>query len=106
MNTDTPIHWQIGDKNLIPEIISKESNGRIFISITDRIHIKTARVSDSNVYSCWQQSELAGTIRLVVEKKIELNFLQHIMLLGIVVILAVFLWVFAKAFAGRKYAKN
>lgn len=105
MNSDTPIHWQVGDKSLIPELISKESHGRIFISITDRIQIKDARISDSNIYSCWQKSELAGTVRLIVEKKFEMNLLQHIMLLGIVVILGVFLWVFAKAIAGRKFAK-
>lgn len=104
LNSDIPVHWQIGDKNLIPELISKESNNRIFISITDKIHIKNARVGDSNIYSCWQQNNLAGTVRLYVEKKLEMNFVQHLMLFGIVVILGVFLWVFAKAFVGRKYA--
>lgn len=105
LNSDTPIHWQIGEKNLIPELISDESKGRIYISISDRIHIKNSRISDSNIYSCWQKSELTGIVRLVVEKKLELNFLQHVMLLGVVVILGVFLWVFARAFAGRKYAR-
>ncbi|CAH1176230.1 unnamed protein product [Phaedon cochleariae] len=106
MNSDAPIQWQIGNKNLIPEIVSQESKGRIFISITDRIHIKNAKIADSNIYSCWQEKELAGTIRLIVEKKFEFNFNHHVMLLGIVVILAVFLHVFVKAFAGRKYAKT
>lgn len=106
LNIDSPIQWQVGDKNLVPELISKQSNGRIFVSITEKIHIKNARISDSNIYSCWQHKELVGTIRIVVEKKIQLNFLQHVMLFGIVVILGVFLWVFAKAFAGRHYAET
>ncbi|XP_057655433.1 uncharacterized protein LOC130893390 [Diorhabda carinulata] len=105
LNTDSPIQWQIGSKKLIPEIISSESKGRIFITITDRIRINQAKISDSNVYSCWQHDELAGTIRLVVEKKIEFNFNHTVMLIGIVVILVVFLKIFVKAIVGRKYAK-
>ncbi|XP_074037052.1 uncharacterized protein [Leptinotarsa decemlineata] len=106
LNTDAPIQWQIGNKNLIPEIVSEESKGRIFISITDRIHIKNSRISDSNVYSCWQLKELAGTVRLIVEKKTELTFSHHMMLFATVIILSVFLHVFVKAFIGRKYAKT
>ncbi|CAG9766407.1 unnamed protein product [Ceutorhynchus assimilis] len=50
INSDVPQQWQIGEKNLIPETIAKQSNGRIFISITDRVHIKMAKISDSNIY--------------------------------------------------------
>ncbi|CAG9858447.1 unnamed protein product, partial [Phyllotreta striolata] len=96
MNTDAPIHWQLGDKNLIPEVIARESNRRIVISITDKIHIKVAKISDSNIYSCWQKEELAGTIRLVIEKKLEFNFNHTIMLIGILIIMGVFLKIFIK----------
>ncbi|CAG9840072.1 unnamed protein product [Diabrotica balteata] len=85
MNTDAPIHWQVGNKNLIPEIISAESKGRIFVTITDRIHINDARIADSNSFSCWQRDELAGTIRLIVEKKMEFNFNHTIMLIGVLI---------------------
>ncbi|VEN61621.1 unnamed protein product [Callosobruchus maculatus] len=105
LNSDAPILWQIGDKNLVSELIAAESKGRIYVSISDKIYIKSAKIADSNVYSCWQQKELAGTIRLVVEKKFEMNFNHHIMLIGLVIILSVLLYVFVKAFFGRKYAK-
>ncbi|CAH2005952.1 unnamed protein product [Acanthoscelides obtectus] len=105
LNTDAPILWQIGDKNLIPDLIVAESKGRIYVSISDKIYIKIAKLADSNVYSCWQQKELAGVIRLVIEKKFEMHFNHHIMLMGLLIILSVFLYVFTKAFFGRKYAK-
>ncbi|XP_066151045.1 Ig-like V-type domain-containing protein FAM187A isoform X2 [Euwallacea fornicatus] len=96
INSDAPIQWQIGEKNLKAERIWAESKGRIFISITDRIHIKKAKISDSNIYSCWQLESLAGTVRLVVEKRFELNFNHSIMLFGLVLILGVFLYIFTK----------
>ncbi|KAL3286825.1 hypothetical protein HHI36_001315 [Cryptolaemus montrouzieri] len=105
LNSDASIQWQIGDKVVIPELIAKESEGRIFVGLTDRIHIKKAKVSDTNIYSCWQRKELAGIVRLVVEKKIKLNFNHHIMMLAMIIILFTFLWVFTKAFFGRKYAR-
>nr|CAI5833635.1 unnamed protein product [Callosobruchus analis] len=105
LNSDAPVLWQIGDKNLVSELIAAESKGRIYVSISDKIYIKSAKIADSNIYSCWQQKELAGTIRLVVEKKFEMNFNHHIMLIGLVIILSVLLYVFVKAFFGRKYAK-
>ncbi|XP_044744457.1 Ig-like V-type domain-containing protein FAM187A [Coccinella septempunctata] len=105
LNSDVPIQWQIGQKLIIPELVSKESNGRIFVGITDRLHIKRAMVSDSNIYSCWQHKELAGIVKLVVEKKLEFHFNHHVMMLAMTVILFTFFWVFTKAFFGRKYAR-
>ncbi|KAF7286903.1 hypothetical protein GWI33_003170 [Rhynchophorus ferrugineus] len=105
LNSDVPIQWQIGDKNLIPEIISKESNGRIYISITDRVHINKARLADSNIYSCWQ-GNLAGTIRLVVEKKFKMNFNHTVMLIGIIAIMGTFLYVFIKIIAQHQNMKD
>lgn len=55
-------------------------------------------------FSCWQNDEVAGTIRLVVEKRLKLEFDHHLMLIGIVVIMSTFLYVFARAYFGRKYA--
>lgn len=50
MNSDAPVTWKIGSKNIIPELLSKESNGRIYVSVMDKIHIKKAKVADSGVY--------------------------------------------------------
>lgn len=65
----------------------------------------TQNIYQYNTFSCWQHKELAGTIRLVVEKRIQMNFNHHIMLLGILIILSTFLYIYVKAFFGRKYAK-
>ncbi|CAH0550924.1 unnamed protein product [Brassicogethes aeneus] len=50
MNNDAPIQWQIGGLNVIPELIEQESKGRMFVSISDRIHIKKALIHDSKYY--------------------------------------------------------
>lgn len=59
----------------------------------------------SYIFSCWQHKELAGIVRLVVEKKLEFHFNHHIMMFAMIVILFTFFWVFTKAFFGRKYAR-
>ncbi|XP_064211797.1 uncharacterized protein LOC103314839 [Tribolium castaneum] len=106
LNTDVPVQWQIGTKKLVPELLVAESKGRVYVSITDKIHIKDAKISDSNIYSCWQHKDLAGTVRLIVEKKISLNFNHHIMLIGAVLIFSLILYVFAKAFFRRKIVRT
>nr|XP_015836875.1 PREDICTED: uncharacterized protein LOC103314839 [Tribolium castaneum] len=55
---------------------------------------------------CWQHKDLAGTVRLIVEKKISLNFNHHIMLIGAVLIFSLILYVFAKAFFRRKIVRT
>ncbi|XP_049818643.1 uncharacterized protein LOC126264486 [Aethina tumida] len=105
LNNDAPMLWQIGNLNVVPELLNRESNGRIFVSINDKIHIKKALVHDSNYYSCWQNGELAGVVQLVVERRIQMNFNHHIMLFGIIIILSTFIYVLAKAFVGRKHSK-
>lgn len=57
-------------------------------------------------YSCWQENKLAGTIRLEVEKTIELNFSHHVMLVAVIIILLTFNYVFIKAFLGRRYVQT
>lgn len=50
MNSDAPVTWKIGAKNVVPELLSRESDGRMFVSIMDKIHIIKAKVADSGVY--------------------------------------------------------
>lgn len=83
----------------------------MYFSLTKRALISFLKFSNTIIinnfyFSCWQNDALAGTVRLVVEKKIQMNFNHHIMLVGVVVILSTFLYVFIKAFFGRKYAKT
>ncbi|XP_060536063.1 Ig-like V-type domain-containing protein FAM187A [Cylas formicarius] len=103
---EASILWQIGDKKLIPEKLSEESGGRIYISVTDKVHISRAKIADSNIYSCWQLNELRGAIRLVIEKKIQLNFKHTVMLLGIILILGTLLKVFIRMIATIPHTRN
>ncbi|KAJ3650230.1 hypothetical protein Zmor_021929 [Zophobas morio] len=50
LNSDVPVEWQIGSRKLIPELLVSESQGRMYISITDKVHIKDAKISDTNIY--------------------------------------------------------
>ncbi|KAH0808598.1 hypothetical protein GEV33_014190 [Tenebrio molitor] len=50
LNSDVPVQWQIGSKKLVPELLVVESKGRIYISITDKIHIKETKLADTNIY--------------------------------------------------------
>lgn len=50
MNSDAPVTWKIGSKNVIPELLSQKSNGRMYVSIMDKIHIQKAKVADSGIY--------------------------------------------------------
>lgn len=50
MNSDAPVTWKIGSKTVVPELLSKESNGRMFVSIMDKIHINKVKVADSGIY--------------------------------------------------------
>lgn len=50
LNSKAPVEWQIAGKNVVPEVLVKESNGRITVSITDRIHIQKSKLADSDIY--------------------------------------------------------
>lgn len=49
-NSEEQIYWKIGLKNIVSEILLNESNGRIFITNTNRIKIRKVRISDTNIY--------------------------------------------------------
>ncbi|XP_067002059.2 Ig-like V-type domain-containing protein FAM187A [Anabrus simplex] len=102
LNSDTPIKWQIGSMNANPQVLYSQTKGRIYVNIKDHLVIKRLRLVDSNIYSCWQGKELAGTIRLEVTKKVQITFNHHIMLTAMVLILGTFLLVFYRAFRGRR----
>ncbi|XP_069682064.1 Ig-like V-type domain-containing protein FAM187A [Periplaneta americana] len=102
LNTDTPVQWQIGTKNINPILIEKQSGGRIYIDMKDHINLKKPRPTDSNIYSCWQGKELAGTVRLVITKEVKLSLNHHVMLIGLSLITGTFLIVCFRVFKGRK----
>lgn len=102
LNSDTPIVWQIGTKSLNPIKINEESKGRITIDSYQKIIIKKLRYADGNIYSCWQNKELAGTIRLEVTYELEFKSDKRIMMIGAIAIVSILLLVFYRAFKGRK----
>ncbi|XP_033224214.1 uncharacterized protein LOC117177538 [Belonocnema kinseyi] len=102
LNTDAPIVWKVRNKILTPSIIKNQSSGRIEITSKQSIIFKKLRFTDKNIYSCWQNNELAGTIRLEVSHDVEIKFDHHVIMIGGIVIIIVFLKVFWRAFQGRK----
>lgn len=53
------------------------------------------------IFSCWQNNQLAGSIKLDVSYSIEVKFDNHVVVIGGFVILGTFLKVFWKIFRNR-----
>ncbi|XP_046744377.1 uncharacterized protein LOC124410213 [Diprion similis] len=103
MNTDAPAVWQIGNKVVNPKLIAKQSKDRIYVNMKNHLVITELLFIDANIYSCWQNDELAGTIRLEVTEEVEgIKFDHHVFMFGAIIIITIFLYVFWKAFKGRK----
>ncbi|XP_048508180.1 uncharacterized protein LOC125500237 isoform X2 [Athalia rosae] len=102
LNTDAPVIWQIRNKIVNPILIAEQTKNRIYVSTTNELIIMKLLFADANIYSCWQTGELAGTIRLEVTQDIEIKFDHHVFMVGAILILSVFLYVFWRAFKGRK----
>lgn len=47
---------------------------------------------------CWQRKELVGTVRLVVEKEHNIKFQKPVVVIGTVIIFALFFKIYYKAF--------
>ncbi|XP_032690475.1 uncharacterized protein LOC116853472 [Odontomachus brunneus] len=101
LNADVPIIWQIDDKIIIPSYIEEQSNGRIRINPQMHIIFQSLKFEDANIYSCWQNNELAGIIKLNVTGEIEFKLNHHVILIGAICIISVFLEIFWRAFKGR-----
>ncbi|KAG5333106.1 F187B protein, partial [Acromyrmex charruanus] len=101
LNADVPIVWRIDDKIIIPSHIKSQSNGRIHINPQMQILFESLKFEDANIYSCSQNNEIAGIIKLVVVGEIEFKLNHHIILVGAIVIISVFFIIFWKAFKQR-----
>ncbi|KYN32604.1 hypothetical protein ALC56_13085 [Trachymyrmex septentrionalis] len=82
LNADVPIVWRINDKIIIPSHIKSQSNGRIRINPQMQILFKPLKFEDANIYSCWQNNEIAGIIKLIVIGEIEFKLNHHVILIG------------------------
>ncbi|XP_066603912.1 Ig-like V-type domain-containing protein FAM187A [Prorops nasuta] len=102
LNSDAPIVWRVGKDSLIPSIIKKQSRGRIYINPQMQIVFNKTRFQDAKIYSCWQNEKLAGTINLHVTGEMEIKCDHHIIMIGAIAIVSVFLIIFWKAFKNRK----
>ncbi|XP_011874638.1 PREDICTED: uncharacterized protein LOC105565780 [Vollenhovia emeryi] len=101
LNADTPIVWRIDDKAIIPSHIKLQSNGRIRINPQMQILFEPLKFEDANTYSCWQNNEVAGIIKLNVIGEMEFRLSHHVILIGAAVIISVVLITFWRAFKGR-----
>ncbi|KYM84221.1 hypothetical protein ALC53_05458 [Atta colombica] len=87
LNADVPIVWRIDDKMIIPSHIKSQSNGRIHINPQMQILFEPLKFEDANIYSCWQNNEIAGIIKLIVIEEIEFKLNHHVILMGAIVII-------------------
>ncbi|KYM97984.1 hypothetical protein ALC62_11330, partial [Cyphomyrmex costatus] len=85
LNTDVPIVWRIDDKTIIPSHIKFQSNGRIHINSQMQILFEPLKIGDANIYSCWQNDEIIGIIKLIVIGEIEFKLNHHVILMGAIV---------------------
>lgn len=97
----------MGIKLINPLTINDDTDERITIDPRQRLLFKKLLYADSGIYSCWQNNELVGTIRLEVVYEIELKFDHRIMMIGGLSIILVLSFVFLRAYKGRKrYTKH
>ncbi|XP_018352030.1 PREDICTED: uncharacterized protein LOC108754315 [Trachymyrmex septentrionalis] len=101
LNADVPIVWRINDKIIIPSHIKSQSNGRIRINPQMQILFKPLKFEDANIYSCWQNNEIAGIIKLIVIGEIEFKLNHHVILIGAIVIISIIFIIFWTAFKER-----
>ncbi|XP_011704323.1 PREDICTED: uncharacterized protein LOC105459770 isoform X2 [Wasmannia auropunctata] len=101
LNADIPIVWRVDDKTINPSHIKFQSNGRIHINPQMQIIFESLKFDDANIYSCWQNNEIAGVIKLNVIGEIEFKLNYHVILIGAIVIISVVLIMFWRAFKGR-----
>ncbi|XP_043472850.1 uncharacterized protein LOC122505368 [Leptopilina heterotoma] len=101
LNSDSPFTWKVGDKLLSSKVINEQSSGRIQINSKQEIIFQKLQESDKSIYSCWQNNQLAGSIKLEVSYSIEVKFDYHIVIIGGFVILGTFLKVFWNIFRNR-----
>ncbi|XP_018367534.1 PREDICTED: Ig-like V-type domain-containing protein FAM187A [Trachymyrmex cornetzi] len=101
LNADVPIVWRIDDKTIIPSHIKSQSNGRIHINPQMQILFEPLKFEDTNIYSCWQNNEIAGIIKLIVIGEIEFKLNHHVILMGAIVVISVIFIMFWKAFKER-----
>ncbi|KAI5711820.1 hypothetical protein M8J75_003364 [Diaphorina citri] len=66
MDESSPIEWQISNKLLVPKILSDQTRGRIEIDPLGRLTFNQLWIVDSKIYSCWQNKELLGLVKLQV----------------------------------------
>ncbi|XP_074093779.1 uncharacterized protein LOC141524033 [Cotesia typhae] len=102
MNTDLPVVWKVGTKILDPNLIKIQSGGRISIDSREQIKFKSLRYADINIYSCWQRNTLSGVIRLEVSYDMPKNLDYRVIMLGAIPLISVFLYVYYRAWVGRK----
>ncbi|XP_014787984.1 Ig-like V-type domain-containing protein FAM187A [Octopus bimaculoides] len=60
------IRWQNRSKPLKHFLESRKTKGRVFIDVTNSLHIRNTQFTDTSLYSCWKRNILLQTTKLVV----------------------------------------
>ncbi|XP_036369572.1 Ig-like V-type domain-containing protein FAM187A [Octopus sinensis] len=60
------IRWQNRSAPLKHFLESRKTRGRVFIDVTNSLHIRNTQFTDTSIYSCWKETLLLQTTKLVV----------------------------------------
>ncbi|GBP13921.1 Ig-like V-type domain-containing protein FAM187A [Eumeta japonica] len=99
---DIPVQWKIGTLDVIPWDIDKRSGGRVYVTPLDQLVIESVRYTDTNLYSCWEEDELAGSIKLEIWQGSEFHWSQHVVLMATLLTVAVLLRVAINVLRNKK----
>uniref|UniRef100_A0A4P6D8H1 Ig-like domain-containing protein n=2 Tax=Rhodnius prolixus TaxID=13249 RepID=A0A4P6D8H1_RHOPR len=102
---DSPIEWFVNKTiRIIPWVVNAESNGRVQIDSRERLTFRSVQKEDERIYSCWQRGQIAGIVRLVPYDSNAISIDHHIILAGIITILAVFVYLAVRIYLNKKRA--
>ncbi|XP_046388763.1 uncharacterized protein LOC124157789 [Ischnura elegans] len=88
--------WKIGNFTVRAVEIKSKSKGRLFIDVRDHFHIKSLKLRDANIYSCWHDDHLIATMKVHVSKRVRFTFNHHLALIIMASIFGVIAYIFMK----------
>lgn len=65
------IRWQNGSFPLNPLTIRRQTRGRVKIDGVNRLEIRGLRFTDMAIYSCWSNSKLVCTIKVIITEGVD-----------------------------------
>ncbi|KAL1464346.1 hypothetical protein WDU94_004000 [Cyamophila willieti] len=106
MDESSPIEWQTNNKLLVPKMMSDQTNGRVEIDPMGRLTFNRLWITDSKIYSCWQNKELLGLVKLQVVRSQQHSPLytltNHVFTLIAIILAMTFLYVAVRVYQTKQ----